>query len=89
MYYYNKIEQKLKEHFDPISLEIKDQSHLHAGHHEMTGTGETHFLVKLKSAKFDKLSRLQRQRAVLEILKEEMENHIHALSMILKDSTDM
>lgn len=84
MYYYQRIEQKLKNHFDPIFLEIKDQSHLHAGHSGTHPDGETHFKIKLISDAFIGLSRLERQKKVLKILDDEIKEHIHAISLSLK-----
>ena len=41
------IEHKLREAFAPSSLQVIDESHLHAGHVGARPEGETHFRVEL------------------------------------------
>lgn len=79
---------KLEEHFRPTILDLVDQSHLHQGHAGHDGRGESHFKLTLESAVFTGLSRVARQRAVYSVLKEEMADRVHALSMILKAPGD-
>ena len=59
----------------------KNDSHLHAGHAGSPGTGNSHFSVRVVSAKFDGLSRVARQQLVYGLLKEEMAGPVHALAM--------
>jgi BolA protein len=75
------IEQKLTAAFAPVSLKIVDESHLHAGHVGARPEGETHFRVEIVSAAFDGVSRVARQRMVYELLAEELEGPVHALSL--------
>jgi BolA family transcriptional regulator, general stress-responsive regulator len=77
------IRTKLTHAFKPLRLELIDQSALHQGHAGHDGRGESHFKLTLQSAQFDGLSRLQRQRAVYDVLKGEMKDWVHALSMRL------
>ena len=77
----SRIEEILIRDFQPLSLEIEDQSYLHAGHKSAGGGG--HFFVNLKSARFNGLTPLARQRLVIESLKAMMDKEIHALSMKL------
>ena len=83
MEYFNRIENKLKENFSPSSLEVVDESHLHEGHVGALPGGETHFRIKMASSLFKGLSRVDRQRAVYKILKSELEERVHALSLDL------
>jgi BolA protein len=75
------IETKLQAAFAPESLNIIDESHLHAGHVGARPGGETHFRVEIVSARFADRNRVERQRMVYEILKEELAGPVHALSV--------
>ena len=46
-----------------------------------TAEGETHFIVRIVSAAFDGLSRVERQRRVYAALAEELQGPVHALSL--------
>ena len=75
------IRARLTEEFNPIRLEINDESYRHAGHEGARPEGETHFSVTIVSAAFIGQSRLARQRLVYQTLVEELATHIHALSL--------
>ena len=83
------IEEKLNATFSPERLIVLNESHLHAGHHHsgsghhdaFDGTGETHFRVRIVAEAFAGMSRLERHRAVNEILTEELQGHVHALAI--------
>jgi BolA protein len=79
------IRRKLTAAFTPQSLEVVDESHRHAGHAGATrddgSQGETHFHVRLVSAAFDRVSRVERQRRVYAVLAEELKGPVHALSV--------
>lgn len=80
------IKEKLEKRFAPSHMVIEDESHKHASHAgakahaEEHGSGESHFNVVIISAAFEGLSRLQRHRAVMECIAEEMKT-VHALSL--------
>lgn len=79
------IQDKLRAAFAPVALEVVDQSHLHAGHIGATrtdgGQGETHFHVRIVSAAFDGVGRVERQRRVYAALADELNGSVHALSL--------
>ena len=75
------IEQKLKEAFSPSHLVVVDESHLHAGHAGARPEGESHFKVEITADKFKEMSRVARQRAVYEVLSDELKTDIHALAL--------
>ncbi len=80
------IKEKLEVAFNPSHLEVRDESHKHAGHAGAAahaaehGSGESHFHVVIVSDEFKGLSRLARHRAVMEALADEMKL-IHAFSL--------
>ena len=75
------IRTKLENAFSPQHIEVKDESHLHAGHAGAREGGESHFRILLVTAAFEGLSRVSRQRAVNEVLKAELAGPVHALAM--------
>ena len=83
MKYCVRIEEKLKQKFFPSYIEVVDESDLHAGHSGARPGGETHFKVIMVSQCFEGLSRIDRQRAVYRALKNELDERVHALSLVL------
>lgn len=80
------IEQCLILAFSPNFLEVKNQSHLHAGHAGDDGSGESHFKIKIKSDVFKKQSRVARERMVYKALDDIMPK-IHALSIVFIENS--
>ncbi|TIC37056.1 hypothetical protein E3Q09_01011 [Wallemia mellicola] len=79
------IEEKLNEQLKPQSLEIRNDSSLHAHHHAMViqggGNGETLTAI---SDHFKGMLQIQRHRFVNRLLNHEFEhNGLHALSLRL------
>jgi len=72
------IRRRLEAEFAPLELQIKDQSHLHAGH-EGARDGRGHFDVKIVSQAFEGQSRLQRHQSVYSALGDLLQSDIHAL----------
>ncbi|MCW6027304.1 BolA family transcriptional regulator [Stenotrophomonas sp. SRS1] len=75
-----RIRQALQQALDPELLEVKDDSHRHAGH-EGARDGRGHFKVHVVSAAFEGKLPLARHRAVYAALGAMMETDIHALSI--------
>lgn len=82
--YQARMETKLTQEFAPTRLDVIDQSHMHAGHSGARDGGQTHFKVVMVSANFEGVNRVQRQRMVHAILKSELEERVHALSLTLR-----
>jgi BolA family transcriptional regulator, general stress-responsive regulator len=70
--------------FAPATLEVVDESGQHAGHAGAAPGGQTHYRVRMTSAAFAGMSRLARQRAVLDAAKDEFAAGLHALALELK-----
>lgn len=81
--------EKLSEQLKPTHLEVENVSHQHAGHAGSPGTGESHFNVTLVSEAFKGMPRVARFRKVHQILKEEMDGPVHALSLELKTPDEL
>lgn len=82
--YYLRITQKLNAALSPTRLVLTDESHLHAGHKESPGLPETHFDLDIVSQSFEGQSMLQRHRHIYSLLKDELDERVHALSMSTK-----
>ena len=81
-----KIREKLAAALDPERLEIEDDSARHAGHHHEGGIdgragGESHLNLTVVATAFEGQGRVQRQRAVTALLREELAGPVHALSI--------
>ncbi len=81
MTYEQRMRQKLTEAFAPEVLEIIDESEAHRGHGGYQEGGETHFRIIIKSAAFNDMSRIARQRAVMAAVRAELEERVHALAL--------
>ena len=81
MNYAERMETKLRDTFSPSHLEIIDQSEDHIGHGGYREGGQTHFKVVIKAKYFNGLTRVSQQRAVMTLLKPEMDERVHALAL--------
>lgn len=75
------IRRKITERLAPETLEVKDESHLHAGHAGAPDGGESHFRITVVASAFEGLNPVARQRLINDILREELAGPIHALAM--------
>lgn len=73
------IESALKQALQPLSIEVTDDSHLHAGH-EGAKSGR-HFSVHLRASCFKGLPLVQRHRLVYDALRDLIPQGIHALAI--------
>ena len=74
------IDGKLRQAFNVHTLEIEDQSHLHAGH-AGASTGMGHFRVVIVADEFAGLAPLKRHRLVYDAVGDLMNTDIHALTI--------
>ena len=74
------IVSRLREHLSAESVEIEDQSHLHAGHAGAAGGGG-HYQVTIVADCFKGLNTLARHRLVFDAVGDLMKKEIHALSI--------
>ena len=75
------IKKKLISEFKPQELEVIDESHLHAGHVGARPEGETHFRLVISSTNFIGKSRINIQREIYKVLKDELNGPVHALTI--------
>ena len=79
-----KIEHTLSDNFDLSHLEVINESHMHSGPNT-----ESHFKVILVSDEFEDVKLVQRHRRINELLKFELENGVHALSLHLFTNNEL
>ena len=65
----------------PLSLEIFDESHEHAGHAGAKESGGGHFQVLIVSDRFEGKNRVARHRLVYQTVADLMPQRIHALAI--------
>lgn len=68
---------------NPVSLEIIDESHKHAGH-AGSRDGGGHYLLQIVTSEFTGKGTLARHRMIYSALGEMMEREIHALNIQAK-----
>jgi BolA protein len=71
------IEQRLRDQFAPMHLEVDNESHMH----NVPEGSESHFRVVLVTDQFEGKPLVQRHRAVNGALAEQLQGSIHALAL--------
>lgn len=79
-----RLHELLTQALEPEQLEIRDDSSKHAGHAGARPEGQTHYHITIVSCKFAGLSRVDRHRMVMGLLKEEFSGGLHALVLDLR-----
>ncbi|VVB14776.1 unnamed protein product [Arabis nemorensis] len=85
-----RIREKLEKELSPVELEVEDVSSQHAGHASVRGTdGETHFNLRIVSDAFQGKSSVKRHRMIHDLLQEELQSGLHALSIVAKTPSEV
>ncbi|CAI8593387.1 unnamed protein product [Vicia faba] len=87
----SRIKSKLQTSLEATVVEVDDVSYQHAGHAAMKDSSdkETHFNLKVISPKFEGQSLLRRHRMVYELLSDELQSGLHALSIVAKTPNEV
>ncbi|MCH2037977.1 MAG: BolA family transcriptional regulator [Rickettsiales bacterium] len=72
---------KIKQHVSVDDIQVVDQSAAHKGHAGYREGGGSHFNMLVVSQDFEGLSQIKRHQKIYAVLKEEMKEAIHALSI--------
>ncbi len=75
------LRSKLTTAFSPTRLELVDDSDRHHGHAGHSGSGESHFNLRIEAEAFAGKARVMRQRMVMTVLADELAGPVHALSI--------
>ena len=82
--YFEDIRTKLNKEIEIEGIEIVDNSYKHKGH-KYFSPEKFHLHLKVKSLYLNSISRLEAQKMIMKVLKEELKTKIHALEIsILK-----
>jgi BolA protein len=79
-----RIEKILQENLQLSFLEVKNNSHLHAGHLGDNGTNETHFAITIEAEELRNLNAVNAHRKINKLLEEEFKKGLHALEIKVK-----
>ncbi|XP_026671182.1 DNA-binding transcriptional regulator BolA isoform X4 [Ceratina calcarata] len=74
----NSMKKKLEESLNPLVLQIINESYMH----NVPSGSETHFKIVVVSELFEDKSLIKRHRMINQLLESELQNGVHALSII-------
>ena len=81
--YLEEIDKRLKKQIKIEELEIVDNSHKHRKH-KFFSPEKLHLHLKIKSFYLQSISRINAQKLVMKILKEDLKTKIHALEISIE-----
>ena len=81
--YFDEINKKLKNKIEIEDLVIIDNSHKHKGH-KFFSLEKFHLHLKIKSLYLKSISRVNAQKMIMKILKEDLKIKIHALEISIE-----
>ena len=81
--YLNQIKKKLREKINFEKIEIIDNSHKHKNHKSFS-EDKYHLLLNIQSLYLKSMSRINAQKLIMNVLKDELKNKIHALEIKIK-----
>jgi BolA family transcriptional regulator, general stress-responsive regulator len=81
--YFEEINVKLKKQIDIEELNIVDNTQKHKGH-KFFSPGKFHLHLKIKSSYLNSISRINAQKMIMKILKEDLKKKIHALEISIE-----
>ena len=80
MNFLDKIKEKINKKINPENLTLIDNSSFHTKH-KFFDTNKFHLKIIIKSEKLKKMDKIAAHKEIFSILKEEMNNKIHALEL--------
>ena len=81
--YFDALDKKLKQQVQIEELIIVDNSHKHRGH-KFFSPEKLHLHFKIKSLYLNSISRVNAQKLIMKILKEDLKKKIHALEISIE-----
>ncbi|WP_394828493.1 BolA family protein [Pendulispora albinea] len=80
----SRIREKLNDTLSPSLLDVIDESRMH----NVPKDAETHFKVVIVAQAFDGVGRVERHQMVYRVLKDELAQGVHALSIVSKSPSE-
>ena len=81
--YFEEICKRLKKEIKIEDILIVDNSHKHRGH-KFFSSEKFHLHLKIRSLYLNSLSRVNAQKLIMKILKNDLKNRIHALEISIE-----
>ena len=81
--YINQIEEKIKNKIKVEEIKIIDNTEAHKNHKSFQ-RGKLHLILEIRSIYLNKLKRLEAEKILMETIKDEFRENIHALEIRLK-----
>ena len=81
--YFDGIKKKLNKEIEIENIEIVDNSHKHKGH-KFYSPEKFHLILKIKSMYLSSLSRLNAQKMIMKVLRDDLKTKIHALEISIE-----
>ena len=80
MNFFDKIKEKINKKINPENLILIDNSNFHTKH-KYFDSNKFHLKIIIKSEKLKKMDKITAHKEIFSILKDEMNNKIHALEL--------
>ena len=80
MNFFDEVKEKINKKINPENIILIDNSHLHATHKSFD-VNKFHIKIIIKSKKLKAMNRIMAHKEIFSILKDEMNNKIHALEI--------
>lgn len=81
-----RIEEIITSRFNINFLQVENVSYKHINHNGDDGSGETHYSIIIFSSDFSNNTRVQNHRKVMNLLKIEFQNGLHAIEISIKST---
>ena len=80
MDFFDKVKEKINREINPESIMLIDNSHFHTKHKSFS-PNKFHLKIIIKSKKLKNMNKIIAHKKIFSILKDEMNNKIHALEI--------
>jgi len=77
---FDRVKEKINKKINPENIILIDNSHLHTKH-KFFDLNKVHLKIIIKSKKLKKMNKIMAHKEIYSILKDEMNNKIHALEI--------
>ena len=76
------VKKKINENISVEDIDIEDKTFLHKNH-ESHNVNKFHLKLIIKSSELKKMKKIQSTRKIYSILKEELDQHIHSIQILI------
>ena len=80
MNFFDEVKDKINKKINPEDIILIDNSHLHS-RHKSFDVNKFHLKIVIKSEKLKRMNKIEAHKKIFSILKNEMNNKIHALEI--------